>query len=784
MKKLLTIGFLLLFYTQSFSQLNVSLRSNLPYNYVLSNIGGYVDSSGNEYALVGTFTGLSIVDVTNPTNPVVKFNIAGANSDWREVKTWQNYAYVTTEGCCNGLQILDLGYLPDSVPLKYYRGDGAINNQINTIHALHIDNGFCYLYGSDIFNGTALILDLADPWNPSYQGHTPGTYIHDGYVRNDTLYGCHINDGYFSVIDVTNKANPTIVTTQNTPSLFTHNSWLNDAGNVLFTTDEVNDSYLAAYDISDVNNITELGRIQVTPGSGSIIHNTHTLNDFEIVSWYKDGIAIIDVSRPNNMIVVGTYDTYPQGSGNGFNGCWGVYPYLPSGNLVCSDIDNGLFVLTPTYVRGCYLEGTVSDSISGIPINNAKIQILNTTINKQSKLTGEYKTGTAAAGVYDIQVSKAGYITKTFYGVNLSNGIVTNLDVQLASFTTVAATGTVTNAVTGAPIANAIVHFSNTLYDVTGTTNAAGQYTIAGFYPDSYTVTVGKWGFQTICLSSQVDATPLSYSLSPGYYDDFSLDFGWTVSGPSPNAWERGIPIQTNNQNAIANPGIDIFGDCGEQCYITDNGGDGPWDNDVDQGATILTSPVFDLSNNSNASLSYNRWFYNGGFSNGPPDDTLSIYLTNGSSTVLLERTYAGQPNQSTWLNQSYQIGSLIPLTASMRLILNISDPGPTFNIVEGGLDNFVISNLTGVPSTEAPIASISAHPNPFANNTQVNVVNNLGGKSTLLVYDALGKVVEKRQLEGVNNNLTLGMELKSGIYTLQLISSNGNSNTMKLVKE
>jgi choice-of-anchor B domain-containing protein len=784
MKKLLTIGFLLLFYTQSFSQLNVSLRSNLPYNYVLSNIGGYVDSSGNEYALVGTFTGLSIVDVTNPTNPVVKFNIAGANSDWREVKTWQNYAYVTTEGCCNGLQILDLGYLPDSVPVKYYRGDGAINNQINTIHALHIDNGFCYLYGSDIFNGTALILDLADPWNPSYQGHTPGTYIHDGYVRNDTLYGCHINDGYFSVIDVTNKANPTIVTTQNTPSLFTHNSWLNDAGNVLFTTDEVNDSYLAAYDISDVNNITELGRIQVTPGSGSIIHNTHTLNDFEIVSWYKDGIAIIDVSRPNNMIVVGTYDTYPQGSGNGFNGCWGVYPYLPSGNLVCSDIDNGLFVLSPTYVRGCYLEGTVSDSISGIPINNAKIQILNTTISKQSKLTGEYKTGTAAAGVYDIQVSKAGYITKTFYGVNLSNGIVTNLDVQLASFTTVAATGTVTNAVTGAPIANAIVHFSNTLYDVTGTTNAAGQYTIAGFYPDSYTVTVGKWGFQTICISSQVDATPLSYSLSPGYYDDFSLDFGWTVSGPSPNAWERGIPIQTNNQNAIANPGIDVFGDCGEQCYITDNGGDGPWDNDVDQGATILTSPVFDLSNNSNASLSYNRWFYNGGFSNGPPDDTLSIYLTNGSSTVLLERTYAGQPNQSTWLNQTYQIGSLIPLTASMRLIVNISDPGPTFNIVEGGLDNFVISNLTGLQTIDINAASITAQPNPFANNTQVNVVNNLGGKSTLLVYDALGKVVEKRQLEGVNNNLTLGMELKSGIYTLQLISSNGNSNTMKLVKE
>lgn len=784
MKKLLTVGYLILLCIQSFAQLNVSFRSNLPYNYVLSNIGGYVDSLGNEYALVGTFTGLSIVDVTNPTNPIIKFNIPGNSSDWREVKTWENYAYVTTEGCCDGLQILNLGYLPDSVPVKYYKGDGAINNQINTIHALHIDNGFCYLYGSDIFNGAALILDLADPWNPTYQGRTPGTYVHDGYVRNDTLYSCHIYDGYFSVFDVTNKANPALVTTQNTPSLFTHNSWLNDAGDVLFTTDEVNDSYLAAYDISDVNNITELGRIQVTPGSGSIVHNTHTLNDYEIVSWYKDGIAIVDVSRPDNMIIVGTYDTYPQGAGGGFNGCWGVYPYLPSGNLVCSDMNNGLFVLTPTYVRGCYLEGLITDSATGTPIFNATIQILNTSISKQSKLTGEYKTGTATAGVYDIQVSKAGYITKTINGVNLTNGLLTTLNVPLVSFSTVAATGTVTNAVTGAPIANATVHFSNSQFDVTATTNATGQYTLAGFYPDNYTVTIGKWGFQTICSSSQVDATPLSFALTPGYYDDFSLDFGWTVSGPSPNAWERGVPIQTTSQNAIANPGTDVIGDCGDQCYVTDNGGGGAWDNDVDQGATILTSPVFDLSNNSNASLSYKRWFFNGGFTNGAPDDTMSIFLTNGSTTVLLERTYAGQPSQSTWLNQTYQIGSLLPLTSTMRLFVNISDPGPTFNIVEGGLDNFVISNLTSISSTEASIASISAQPNPFANNTQVKIVNNLGGKSTLLVYDALGKVVEKRQLEGVNNYLNVGQELTSGIYTLQLISSNGNSNTMKLVKQ
>ncbi len=784
MKKLLTVGFLLLFYIQSFAQLNVNLRSNLPYSNVLSNIGGYVDSMGNEYALVGTFTGLSIVDVTNPANPVIKFNINGTNSDWREVKTWQNYAYVTTEGCCNGLQILNLGYLPDSVPTKYYKGDGAINNQINTIHALHIEDGYCYLFGSNLFNGAALILDLANPWNPTYTGHTPGTYMHDGYVRNNTLYGCHIFDGYFSVMDVTNKTSPVLLTTQNTPSLETHNAWLNDAGNVLFTTDEVSDSYLAAYDISDLNNIIELGKIQTTPGSGSIIHNTHTLNDYEIVSWYKDGIAIVDVSRPDNMIITGTYDTYPQGSGNGYNGCWGVYPFLPSGNLVCSDIDNGLFVLTPTYVRGCYLEGIVTDSVSGMPLNGVSIQILNTSISKQSKLNGEYKTGLAQAGIYDIQFSKAGYTSKIISGVALNNGILTNLNVQLLSFSTVMATGTVTNSVTGAPIANAIVHFSNAQFDLTATTNAAGQYNSAGFFPDTYTITVGKWGYQTICSSSQVDATPLSFALTPGYYDDFSLDFGWTVTGPSPNAWERCVPIQTNNMNAIANPGSDVINDCGSQCFVTDNGGGGAWDNDVDQGATILTSPIFDLSNIQNVDLSYDRWFYNGGVTNGQPDDTMSIYLTNGSNTVLLERTYAGQPNQSTWYHQSYQINSLIPLTSTMQLTVYISDPGPTFNIVEGGLDKFQIQTLTGLATQELSNINMNPQPNPFNYTTQLSIVNYEGGKSMLMIYDALGKQIEKQELMGVNNNLVIGQNLKSGIYTVRLVTENGTSAPVKLVKE
>ncbi|MEY4111414.1 MAG: hypothetical protein RLZZ46_1770, partial [Bacteroidota bacterium] len=367
---------------------NIQLAGTLTYpqGVVMSNIGGYVDSLGNEYALVGTSEGLSIVDVTNPAVPVEVAAIPGPNSIWREVKTWQKYAYVTTEGGAQGLQIVDLSNLPDASNIPYqtwqpFVSAGSSGQTLETIHALHIEDGFVYLYGSNNGNTTGgpidgiVIADLSDPWNPTVAGLFDQYYIHDGYVRNDTVWGGAIYNGFFSVIDVTDKANPVVLQTQQTPSVFTHNTWLSDNSRYLFTTDEVSDSYLGVYDINDLSNITEMDRIQSqNPGSLSIVHNTHILNDYAVTSWYTDGVVITDGHRPGNLVNVGWYDTSPL-TGDGFNGCWGVYPFLPSGNLVASDIEGGLYVLTPTYVRAAYLEGTVTDSICGDPLAGVTVTI-------------------------------------------------------------------------------------------------------------------------------------------------------------------------------------------------------------------------------------------------------------------------------------------------------------------------------------------------------------------------------------------------------------------------
>ena len=782
-KRLLVLALFISTYTQA--QLNLTFRSQYTYpnGSALANIGGYVDTLGNEYALVGWSSGLDIVDVTDPANPIVKQTISGSTSNWREVKTWSHYAYVTTEGGSNGLQIIDLSNLPGIVISKYWKGSGAIANQLNKTHALHIDNnGFLFLYGNNsgnLFSGSAIIATLADPWNPLYLGHATGPYMHDGYAFGDTLWACNINAGYFSVWDVSNKANPVLLQTQQTPGTFTHNSWLNDEHTVLFTTDEVSGSYLTAYDITNLANITELSRIQLTPGSGSIVHNTHTLNNFEIVSWYKDGIAIIDVSRPDNMIVTGWYDTYAQGAGDGFNGCWGVYPYLPSGNIVASDIDNGLFVLTPNYVRGCYLEGNVTDSVTGFIINGATVTIIGQNILKLTDLSGNYKTGLATAGLYTIEVTKTGYYPQTFSNVALNNGVLTNLNVALVPIVTIAISGTVIDNL-GNPVPNALASFVSPMISYNVSCDASGQFSILSFISDLYSVTAGKWGYINTCTSQIINGVPFTITINPGYYDDFSLNFNWTTSGASPNVWERAIPVATLNGLAIANPGNDVGNDCGDIAFVTDNGGGGPWTHDVDFGAAILTSPVFDATLYADPYVNYTRWYYNGGNSNGNPNnnpnDTMKVYLNNGLSSVLLESANPSSPDNSSWAYRSFRISNFITPTNTMRFILTVRDSQPVSNIVEGGLDLFTITEgVSAVSENISQELRINAQPNPF--NSQVNLYYKLTIDelpAAVTVLDMLGHEMFNYNLKNTSGELTTGEGWSAGIYLVKLTSNRG----------
>ncbi|MDA7787266.1 choice-of-anchor B family protein [bacterium] len=329
---------------------NTELLSVLEYSVGLNDVWGYVDNTSREYAIVGLETGTSFVEVTDPTNPIEMVQIPGPTSTWRDIKTWGNYAYIVhdsySSGESQGLLIVNLEGLGNgNVSYSSFYHD----NQILRAHNIYIDeNGVLYVFGGDYSNGGVVMFDVStNPEEPIYLGEFEAYYLHDGMVRGDTLWGSAIYAGLLIGVDVSDKQNSVILGSHATPNNFTHNCWVSDDGLTVYTTDEVSGAYISSYDISDINNIEALDQIQSWSNQTNVIpHNTHVKGDYLINSYYCDGVTIVDASDPSNLEEVAFYDTSPDYSGGTFNGAWGAYPWLPSNNLLVTDRENGLHIIS------------------------------------------------------------------------------------------------------------------------------------------------------------------------------------------------------------------------------------------------------------------------------------------------------------------------------------------------------------------------------------------------------------------------------------------------------
>lgn len=354
------------------------------YGIKYNSVWGWLNPKNNvEYAILGSGSGTCIIDLSNPSNPKQAAYVPGKKNKciWREYKTYKNYLYaISDDGAPNSFQIIDLSYLPDSVHVVH---DGT--SIFERSHTLLVDGDQLYCgsvkqpAGGQVYS--MAVYSLANPAKPVFlralNSDAPKiSAVHDMLVRNDTVYASCGNDGLFIYVydKVANKFNA-INSIEFYPGQgYNHSSALTPDGHTLVFCDEVpRDLPVKIANISDIRNIS-IDTI-FRSANGPTPHNPYMKGkNHVVIAYYQDGLQIFDIRNTKFPVKTGFFDTDTiDGPANNYNptgtayhGNWGAYVDLPSGLILASDMQNGLFVLNAEKALG--INDYNSNGISNIQI--------------------------------------------------------------------------------------------------------------------------------------------------------------------------------------------------------------------------------------------------------------------------------------------------------------------------------------------------------------------------------------------------------------------------------
>lgn len=335
-----------------------------------NDIWGWTDpDSGKEYALIGLDNGTAFVDISDTDAMVYlgKLPTATTNSAWRDVKVFQNHAYIGSEATAHGMQVFDLTNLRNvSDPPVTFSSDAlytAFGNSHNIV--INENTGFAYPVGTarnDLYNGGVHFVNIQDPENPLAAGGYGGSgYTHDAQVISyngpDTDYaGSEIligaNETMVVIINVTDKDNPVNIASVQYGNIgYTHQGWFTEDQRYFILGDEADEinfgfnSRTLVFDLTDLDNpllfTTYLGP------TTAIDHNGYVKGSEFFLANYSAGVRILDISGIASMTLTetGFFDTLPANNTASFTGVWSVYPYFESGKIALSDIERGLFII-------------------------------------------------------------------------------------------------------------------------------------------------------------------------------------------------------------------------------------------------------------------------------------------------------------------------------------------------------------------------------------------------------------------------------------------------------
>ncbi|TVZ56438.1 choice-of-anchor B domain-containing protein [Lutibacter sp. Hel_I_33_5] len=409
---------------------------------------GWVDSTTNkEYALMCTNDGVHFIDISNPTNPVIlgKLPTATFNSTWRDVKVYKDHAFIVSEASNHGMQVFDLTKLRNvsNPPVtftadKHYTEFGKAHNIV-----INEDSGFAYIVGSAKSAAGPYFINIQDPKNPTSPGGFSGDgYTHDAqvvtyngpdtdYTGKEILIAC--NEDTITIVDVSNKTNPIQIARLSYPNVkYSHQGWFTEDKKYFILGDELDEQRLGHKTRSIVFDLTNLDvpvvHTEYLGTNNAIDHNGYVKGNTFYLASYTAGVRMIDIAdiANKNLSEIGFFDTYPSNDNASFNGVWNVYPYLPSGNIIVSDSNSGLFIIKKSNSLSINSEELRSSfSISpnptiGNPVINASnkntiksIQVFNLlgkeVFSKENINQSQYilEIGDFAKGLYLVKINNA-----------------------------------------------------------------------------------------------------------------------------------------------------------------------------------------------------------------------------------------------------------------------------------------------------------------------------------------------------------------------------------------